>query len=84
MHETTNKYKFPVHFSKGKLAWHPCATMYLLFSKLTTIYFNLPTKLIKICQHPKYWPEKCNIYVSAACDACDIYNVWTQQTFYPG
>ena len=48
MHETTNKYKFPVYFPKAKQACQPFANMYCL---LKCIYFSpdVPLLLKYVC-----------------------------------
>ena len=56
MHETTNKYKPPVHYSTAKMACYSFATIY---------YSNIYTFLL-------IYPHLLQIYTSAAHDACDI------------
>ena len=47
--------------------------MYLLFSKFTPIYSNLPTKVILHDNTKKIYPANYKTFMSAA---RDIYNVW--------
>ena len=93
MHGTNNKYKLLIHFSNEQLACCPFATIYyskgFLLSKLTLIYFKLPTKLIQKFQTQKFYPKikKKQKKKNKSCLGCSCHSEcleelnWNQETY---
>ena len=76
MCETTHKHTHIEQFSKAKVAWLPSAPIYysiiLTFPKIHPNLLQFTYKVDLNANTKKNYPKN---YMSADCNACDIYNV---------